>query len=171
MAMRAAVPPLLLLLLLTATAAADVHPVKGAQVSVDVPKAWSVDAKDDLLRAVSPDSAVAFVVMTVDTTDTKENLKLLEGELYSSISGLRWVDKVKKVKINKLPATWVEGAGANVQAHQLDVLVVIAGPTPAKKGALMFAVVEHAKLKDHKKTIQGIFQTLKPTKPATAATK
>jgi hypothetical protein len=164
--MRAAL--VVVLLLLPAIAAADVHTIKGAQVSVDVPKAWPVDVKDDLLRAVSPDSAVAFIVMTVDTMDTKENLKLLEGELYSSISGLRWVDKVRKVKINKLPATWVEGAGVNVQANQLDVLVVIAGPTPAKKGALMFAVVDHAKLKDHKKTIQGIFQTLKPVKlPAT----
>ena len=50
------------------------------------------------------------------------------------------------MKINKLPSTWVEGVGVNAAGNQLDVLVVIAGPTPAKKGVIMFAAVEHEKL-------------------------
>lgn len=159
--MRAA---LVLLVLLTGVAYGDVHTSKTAKVSVDVPKKWAIDAKDDVIRAASPDNAVAFILLVVDSTDTKEALTRLEGELYSSIQGLKWFDKVRKLKINKLPATWVEGAGVNVQAAQLDVLVVVAGPTPTKKGVIMFAVVDHAKLKTHRKTIQTIFQTLKPIK-------
>jgi hypothetical protein len=123
-----------------------------------------VTASDELVRAVSPDGQVALVFWVVDSAETKEGIKTLEKELYSSVQSLRWVDKVKKVKINKLPATWVEGAGVNAAGNQLDVLVVVAGPTGAKKGILMFAAVEHEKLAPNIKAIRAIFQTLRPTK-------
>jgi hypothetical protein len=155
---------LLTLFGLTTVASADVHASKIGKASIDIPKKWSVTAKDELVRAASPDSAIAIVFWVTDTTDTKEALKSLESELYSSIQGLKWVDRTKKLKINRLPATWVEGVGVNAAGKQLDVLVVIAGPTPAKKGITMFAVVEHEQLSKNRKTIQSIFQTLKPTK-------
>ena len=50
------------------------------------------------------------------------------------------------------------------RSTQLDVLVVVAGPTPAKKGVIMLAVVDHDKLKTNQRTIQSIFQSLKPLK-------
>jgi hypothetical protein len=160
--MRAA---FVVLLLLTGLADADVHASKAGKVSVDIPKKWSVvNASDELIRAASPDNAIAFVLWLSESTDTKDALKKLEGELYSSIQGLRWVDKTKKLKINKLPATWVEGAGVNGNAAQLDVLVVVAGPTSTKKGVIMLAVVEHEKLVANKKTIETLFKSLKPTK-------
>lgn len=155
---------LLTLLGLTATASADVYASKVGKASIDIPKKWNVIAKDELVRAASPDNQVALVFWVSDTTETKEALKKLEGELYSSIQGLKWVDKVKKLKINRLPATWVEGVGVNAAGKQLDVLVVVAGPTPAKKGIITFAVVEHEQLGKNRKTIQAIFQTLKATK-------
>jgi hypothetical protein len=157
---------LVLLIALTATrvAHADVYPSKAGKVSVDVPKAWSVNATDELIRAASPDNAVAFVFWVVASTDVKENVKNLEKELYSSIQGLRWVEKTKKLKINGMAATWVEGIGVNASEAPLDVLVVVAGPTKTKKGVVMLAVVEHDKLKANQKTIQAMFKTLKATK-------
>jgi hypothetical protein len=155
---------LVLLFALTSVASADVYPSKAGKVSIDVPKAWSVNATDELVRAASPDNVVAFVFWVVPTTDVKENVKNLEKELYSSIQGLRWVDKTKKLKINGIAATWVEGIGVNAAETPLDVLVVIAGPTKTKKGILMLAVVEHDKLKANQKTIQAMFKTLKATK-------
>lgn len=149
------------MLLMTRLAHAGVHTSKAGKVSIDVPATWQVNATDELIRAASPDAAVALVLWVVDTTDVKQNLTRLEGELYSSIQGLKWVDRVKKLAINRLPARWIEGAGVNGQAAQLDVLVVIAGPTPSKKGVILMAVVDHGKLDTHKKTIQRTFQTLK----------
>jgi hypothetical protein len=162
--MRAALALFVSLTCLTGLAHADIKDVKAGKVSIDLPTKWSFDVKDEVLRAVSPDNNVAFVVLVVDTPDVKAALTRLEGELYSSVKGLKWVDKVKKLKINKLPASWVEGAGVSGRAAQLDVLVVVAGPTPAKKGVIMMAVVEHDKLVANQKAIQGIFKTLKPTK-------
>jgi hypothetical protein len=160
--MRAA---FVVLLLLTGLAHADVHASKMGKVSVDIPKKWSVvNATDELVRAASPDGAIAFVMWVVESSDANDGLKKLEGELYSSIQGLRWLDNVKKVKLNKLAATWVEGAGVNARAAQLDVLVVVAGPTSTKKGVIMLAVVEHEKLVPNRKAIEKIFKSLKPTK-------
>jgi hypothetical protein len=160
MTMRA----LLVLLMLAGAAHADVYTSKAAKASIDIPKKWSVTATDELVRGVSPDNNVAFVFFVADSADTKAALTKLEGELYSSVQGLKWVDKTKKLKINKLPATWVEGVGVAGSGAQLDVLVVVAGPTPAKKGVVMFAAVEHDKLKANERAIQAIFQSLKPTK-------
>ncbi|HTL36274.1 MAG TPA: hypothetical protein VL326_24245 [Kofleriaceae bacterium] len=155
---------LVLLMGLTGLAHADVYASKAGKVSVDIPKKWSVNATDELIRAASPDSQVAFVFWVVEKPDVKAALTKLEGELYNSIQGLKWVDKTKKLKINGMAATWVEGLGVNAAENQLDVLVVVAGPTKTKKGVLMLAVVEHDKLKANQKSIQGVFQTLKATK-------
>lgn len=145
-------------------AAADVHKSKAGKVSIDLPKKWQVTASDELVRATSPDNEVAFVMWVVDSPDLKAALKKLEGELYSSIQGLRWVDKVKKLKVNKLPASWVEGVGVSSRATSLDVLVLVAGPTASKKGVILMAIVDHDKLVANRPTIQSIFRTLKPAK-------
>ncbi|NVB79442.1 MAG: hypothetical protein HOV81_13690 [Kofleriaceae bacterium] len=155
----------LFVLLATATAArADVHEVKAGKVSVDLPKKWAVDTKDDVIRAVSPDNQVAWVLVVVDTPEVKAALTRLEGELYSAVQGLRWIDSTKKKKIHTLPSTIVQGVGVSARATQLDVLVVVSGPTPAKKGIIMFAAVEHDKLAANNKTIMAAFNSLKPTK-------
>lgn len=155
---------LLVLLFLAGSAHAGVHASKAGKVSFTLPEKWAFTETDELVRASSPDNTVAFVFWIVDSADVKKALSTLEHELYSSVQGLRWVDKVKKLKINKIPATFVEGVGVNVQAAQLDLLVTVAGPTKSKKGVIMLAVVEHEKLKDHQAEVQSIFQTLKATK-------
>lgn len=155
---------LLVLCFLAGAAHAGVHTSKAGKVSVTLPEKWAFTETDELVRASSPDNSVAFVFWIVDSADVKKGLSTLEHELYSSVQGLRWVDKVKKLKINAIPATFVEGVGVNAQATQLDLLVTVAGPTKTKKGVIMLAVVEHEKLEANKATVQNIFQTLKPTK-------
>src|SRR5687767_14180155 len=105
--MRAALVLLLLVTGWSRIAHADLREAKAAKVSIDVPKKWAFDVKDELIRAVSPDNTVAFVLLVVETPDLKEGLKRLEGELYSSVQGLKWVDKARKLAINKLPASWI----------------------------------------------------------------
>lgn len=155
---------LLCLVLAGGVAGADVYKSKAAKVSLDIPKKWTVDAKDDLIRGASPNSEVAVVMWVVDSPDVKAALTKLEGELYSSIKNLKWVDRTKKLKVNKLRGTWVEGVGLSSRATQLDVIVFVAGPTPAKKGVILFAVVDHEKYEANRSAIQSIFATLKPTK-------
>ncbi len=145
-------------------AAADVHKSKAARVSIDVPKAWRVKATDDLVRAESPSGEVAFVLEVVDSPDVKAALTRLEGELYSSIQGLKWVDRTKKMRVHKLRATWVEGVGVSSRASQLDVVVLVAGPTPTKKGIILLAVVDHDRYAANRGAIQAIFASLRPTK-------
>ena len=162
--MRHALVLFLTLVTLGGLAHAEVYPSKAGKAAITIPAKWTVTASDELVRAVSPDGHVALVFWVVDSADAKDGIKKLEGELYSSVQSLRWVDKVKKVKINKLPATWIEGAGVNAAGNQLDVLVVVAGPTAAKKGVILFAAVEHEQLAANLQAIRSIFQTLRPTK-------
>jgi hypothetical protein len=154
----------LALALVGRVASADVHKSQVGKVSIDIPKKWNVDAKDDLVRAESANHEVALVLWVVDSPDVKEALTKLEGELYSSIKGLKWVDKTKKLKVNKLPGTWVEGVGVSGRATQLDVIVLVAGPTATKKGVIVLAVVEHDKYEANRPAIQSIFATLRPVK-------
>jgi len=155
---------LLVLLLMTGAAGADNYKSKAAKVSLDIPKKWSVTASDELIRAASANNEVALVMWVVDKPDVKAALSKLESELYSSISGLKWFDKTKKVKVHKLAGTWVEGVGVSSRQTQLDVIVLVAGPTATKKGVILLAVVDHDKYAANRAAIQSVFGTLKPAK-------
>lgn len=155
----------LFVLLATATVAhAGVHAAKAAKVTIDLPAKWTVDTQDEFIRAASDNNEVAFALLVVDKPDLKEALTRLEGELYSAVQGLRWIDKTTKLTIGKMPSTLVQGAGVSSRATALDVLVVVSGPTPAKKGVIMFAAVDHDKLKANNKAIMAAFKSLKPMK-------
>jgi hypothetical protein len=153
-----------LVTLLGGIAGADVYKSKAGRVSIDIPKTWQVDATDELIRAASANSEVALVLWVVASADVKAALAKLEAELYSSVMSLRWVDKAKKLRVNKLKGTWVEGVGVSSRATQLDVIVFVAGPTPSKKGVILMAVVDHDKYTANRSAIQSIFMTLKPAK-------
>ena len=154
---------LLCLVLAGGVAGADVYKSKVAKVSIDIPKKWTVDAKDELIRASSANNEVAVVMWVADSAEVKAAQTKLEGELYSAVKNLKWVDKTKKLKVNKLKGTWVEGIGMSSRGTQLDVIVFVAA-TPAKKGVILFAVVDHDKYEANRSAIQSIFGTLKPTK-------
>lgn len=162
--MRTSILTLIILVLAAGAAGANSYTSKAGKVSIDIPRGWPSDIKDELIRAASPNHEVAFVFWVVDSPDVKAALTKLEGELYSSIQGLKWVDKTKRLRVNKLRATWVEGVGVSSRSTQLDVIVLVAGPTPAKKGVILLAVVDHDKYEANRRSIQSIFGTLKPTK-------
>lgn len=161
--MRTLAFSLICLVLATGIAGATVYKSNAAKVSIDIPKTWTVDAKDELIRAASANGEVAFVMLVVDSPDLRKALERLEGELYSSIKGLKWVDRTKKIKVNKLAGTWVEGVGVSSRSTQLDVIVFVAG-SPTKKGVILLAVVDHDRYEANRPAIQSIFGTLKPAK-------
>ena len=155
----------LFVLLATATVAhANVHEAKAAKVTIALPKKWTVDSQEQFIRAASDNNEVAFALLVVDKADVKEALTRLEGELYSAVQGLKWVDKTTKLTIGKMPSTLVQGVGVSSRATALDVQVVVAGPTPAKKGVIMLAAVDHDKLAANNKAIMAAFKSLKPMK-------
>lgn len=162
--MRIPLLSVLVLMFVGGVAGAEVYKSQAGKVSIDIPKKWTVSPKDDLVRAESANHEVAFVMWVVDSPDVKQALTKLEGELYSSIQGLKWVDNMKKMKVNKLPGTWVEGVGVSGRATQLDVIVFVAGPTATKKGVILLAVVDHDKYEANRPGIQSIFATLRPLK-------
>jgi len=153
-----------LLWVVPALARADVYASKAGKVSIDIPKKWSVKATDEIVRATPPTNDVALAMWVVDSPDLKAALQKLEGELYSSVDGLKWVERTRTMKIHDLPGKWIEGMGLSSRRTQLDVLVVVAGPTPTKKGVILLAVVDHDKLAANRAAIQSIFETLKSAK-------
>ena len=161
--MRTPLLSLIVLALAGGIAGADIHKSKVAKIQVDIPKKWTVTATDELIRAASANGEVALVVWAVDSSDVKAALKKLEGELYQAVENLKWVDKTKKLTVNKLKGTWVEGVGVSARGTQLDVIVFVAG-TPTKKGVILLGVVDHDKYEANRSAIQAIFASLKPTK-------
>jgi hypothetical protein len=153
---------LAILVALCGLAAADVHTNKVSKVSVDVPKTYKMTDKDDVIRGESADHAVAVFQWNVDTSDPAEAEKLLATELYSMIGSLQW-DKPRSEKVNGLDATWIDGTGRSV-GNTLDIRMILAGPTGAKKHVILATIVDHAKADAHKAEIAAILKSLKPAK-------
>ena len=110
-----------------AVAAAEVRTSKAAQVSIEIPASWKIDAKDELMRGESADKSVALFFWVVDSADAKEALKKLDGELYQAIAKLTW-EPAKATKIHGLAASYVDGHGTSVGSRSStadrDVLAV-----------------------------------------------
>jgi hypothetical protein len=118
--------------------------------------------KDDVIRGESADHAVAVFQWNVDTSDPAEAEKLLATELYSMIGSLQW-DKPRSDKLNGLDATWIDGTGRSV-GNTLDIRMILAGPTGARKHVILATLVDHAKADAHKAEIAAILKSLKPAK-------
>jgi hypothetical protein len=146
----------------SAVAAADVHTNKLARVSLDVPKTYAMTDQDALMRGESADKAVALLFWVIDSNDPDAAIKRLSSEIYSMVGSLHW-DAPKADKLNGLPVTWIDGTGRSV-GNSLDIRVVVAGPTAAKKSVMVVGIVDHAKADAHKAEITAILKSLKPAK-------
>jgi hypothetical protein len=145
-----------------AVAQAEVRTSKAAKVSIDIPAAWKMDVKDDLMRGESADKAVALMFWVVESGDVKEATKKLDHELYQAIAKLKW-EAPRKATINGLTAAYVDGHGYSVNKI-VDLQVVVVGPTPSKKGVIVVAAVDHMKLEGHTAELDAIFKSLRPVK-------
>ena len=67
------------ILLLSGAARAEVHVAKAGKVSIDVPKDYKLETKDDMVRGASADNDVAIFLWIVDQPGAKQAIKLLAG--------------------------------------------------------------------------------------------
>ena len=59
----------------------------------------------------------------------------------------------------------IRNAGtATIDGKEAVLMLAIVGPTPTKKGVVVFAAVEKAKLDSHKTELGNIFDSLHPEK-------
>lgn len=98
---------------------------------------------------VSSNDQVALPLWVFETTDVTQVTKRLEDELVLAVDGPTWGHPTK-ASVNGLAVTNVDGRATfqvrpNSPKLALDIRVMIAGPTPSKKGAVFVAIVTHAK--------------------------
>jgi len=144
------------------TAAAEVRTNKSAGISIDVPSAWKVDVKGEVMSGESADKAVALMFWVVDKSDAKEAMKLLDKQIDKVVKDGKW-EKPSDITVNGMKGLHSDGTGT-VNGKAADMMVAILGPTPTKKGIIIFAAVEHAKLDAHKAELKDIFASLKAAK-------
>jgi hypothetical protein len=150
------------LLTVSAAARADVHIAKAGKVSIDVPKTYKLTTKDDLVSGASADNAVAIFVWIVDQPDAKQAIDLLEPQIKGMVKGQKW-DGPTTAKVHGLDGFYFGGTGHSVSTT-VALFVEVMGPTPTKKGVIVFAAIDATKLKDHEAEIKAIFGSLAPVK-------
>lgn len=152
--------------LLAVTAArADVHVCPPAKLSVDLPKDWHVVAGKDagVIRAESPDKAVAVALWVIPKPDLKAATKDIDKQLVGVVKHQKW-DAAQADRLHGMHAYTVEGTGVSGGGNVVDLLVVVVGPTPTKKGAIVLAAVDHAKLDAHWQEVDRILKSVAPVK-------
>jgi hypothetical protein len=152
--------------LLAASAAhADVHVCAPAKLSVDLPKAWHVTTGKDpgVIRAASPDQAVAVALWVIPKPDLKAAIKEIDKQLVGVVKHQKWAGGQADV-LHGMRAYTVEGTGVSGGGNPIDLLVVVVGPTPNKKAAIVLAAVDHAKLDAHWSEVEKILKSVAPAK-------
>jgi len=160
--MRAATV-LIVVAMLASAAFAEVRTSKAGAVSVDIPSAWKVEAnKNEVLAAESADKSVGLMFWVVDKSDAKEAIKLLDKALEGKVTAAKW-GKPAEANINGMKGIKNVGT-AKVAGKDAFVMLAIVGPTPTKKGVIVFGAIEQSKLNEHKAELSNIFDSLKPVK-------
>jgi hypothetical protein len=157
---------LIVLLLAAGIAHANVYPSKTGKISVDVPDAWKITETDENTKWVSPNDQVVLALWVFETTDVAQVTKRLEDELVFAVDNPTW-GKPTKASVNGLAVSYVDGAGTfqvrpDSPKQTLDLRVMIAGPTPTKKGAVFVTIVGHSKASANKRALDAIFASVKP---------
>jgi hypothetical protein len=156
---------LIVLLFAAGVAHATVHPSRAGKVTVDVPANWKLTETDENTKWVSANNQVALVLWVLDTTDFAKVIQRLGDELVFAVDDPVW-GKPRAGTVNGLAVSYVDGRGTfqarpDAPKIALDVRVMIAA-TAAKKGAVLVAIVAHDKSAANKRTLDGIFASVKP---------
>lgn len=160
--MRTVLSAIVVLCCVGGAVGAEVRTSKSGGVSIDIPSAWKVEIKGDLMVGASADDAVGLAFWVVDKSDVKEVLKALDKQVEKMVSKAKW-EKPVDITINGLKGIVIDGKGL-IKGKQAELSVAIFGPTPTKKGIVILGGVEKSKLDVHKAELKDIFASLKPVK-------
>ena len=156
------------------SAGAEVRTNTAGQVSVDIPSSWTIadpgkgktpaqkKAAAGLLVAKSKDDAVGLIFWVVDKSDAKQAIKLLDKALEGKVKNIAW-DNKKPLDANINGMKGIKNTGsALIEGKEALVMVAVVGPTPTKKGVIIFGAIDKAKVTEHKAELVNIFDSLKP---------
>lgn len=154
----------LVVIALAATASADVHVLAPAKVTVDIPAAWHVDAKAaNIIRAASPDKAIALVLWSIDDPSLSAATKEIDAQLVGVVKHQKW-GRAQEDNLNGMHAYAVNGSGVSGGGNTVALFVIVVGPTPSKKGAIVLAAVDPAKVDADWKVLEATLQSISPAK-------
>src|SRR5690242_17693633 len=109
---------------LAATASADVHVLAPAKVSVDIPASWHVDTKTpNVIRAASPDQAVALVLWSIDDPSLSAATKEIDAQLAGVVKHQKW-GRAQEDDLHGMRAYAVNGSGVSGGGNTVDLFVV-----------------------------------------------
>lgn len=151
-----------IVLALATSAAAEVHTNAAAKLSFDAPKTYKLAEQDTQMKGESGDKAVALAFWLVDSGDADHATADVAAQFYKMIGSLQW-DKPKPGKVNGLAATFVDGTGRTT-GKKLDLHMVVVGPTPSQKYAILIGIVDQAKADAHAAEIAAILKSVKSSK-------
>lgn len=155
----------LMLVCALGSAAAERKTVLGSGVAFDVPTGWrsaekSVDG-EALVVALSPDEEASVIFAVSEAANADKAIRALDGALAKFVSGAK-LQKARKAKLNGMRALVMGGSGAvNGSPVKLAVTIV---ETPTKKVLFVIGLVNAAKAKAYRKTLDELLAGIKPTR-------
>lgn len=155
--------PMVVIAALTAPAAAELKKHAGAQVEIDLPSSYTSKVESGgMLIARSADDSVGLLFWVVEKSNAEEAIKLLDAQLEGKVTDATW-GKLAKANYHGLRGLRNVGT-AKIAGKAAYTMVAVLGPTPTKKGLIVFGAIEQSKLAEHKAELAGIFASLKPSR-------
>jgi len=146
-----------------AEARAEVKVHKAAQVSIDIPTGWSMQAPDEqTLILMDPKQDVLIRLAVVEAADAEKAVNVTDAQVKQFVQDVKWGDKAKPTELNGLKGLRLKGEG-KIQGKPVDLGVLILG-TPSKKVLLVLALIDHATVAAHDAEITGFINSIKPAK-------
>lgn len=161
--MRFALSCVFVVLSTLGVARADKHHHEAGKVEIDVPGTWKVKKDKGMLVGESKDQAVGLMFWVVDKGNVDDAIGLLDKALAGKVTDVKWPRKPEAADLNGLRGIKNVGA-ARIKGKDSFIMVAVLGPTPSKKGVIVFGAIEQAKLTEHKAELENIFASLRPMK-------
>ena len=149
----------IMLALLGTTASADVKTNATGKVSVDLPSTWQTKTEKDVLIGEAKDGGVVLMFWVVDKHEAKHALPLLDKALKGKFTKVTW-EAPKDVTVDGMKGIRTVGT-AVIKGKEAYVMAAIVGPTPTKKGVIVFGAIEKSHLKEHKVEMEYVLDSLK----------
>jgi len=140
---------------------ADVKPHKAAQISVDVPSGWKVQAPDENTMVVTePKNELAFRMMVLEEGDVQAALKKANEKIQKSFQDIKCPAELKPNKLNGMEAA-TQDCTASLNGTPVDIGLLLVR-TPAKKILMVVAMCEKAKTDARRGEMNAFLLSIKP---------